>query len=56
MAIVHVGLGLDEQAIDWLEKAHEARNGHMVYLTQGPMFDPLRDNQRFIDLLNRMGW
>lgn len=56
LAIVYLGLNQHEQAIDWLEKAFTARNSHMVYTNQGPRFDPLRDNQRFISLLQRFGW
>jgi TolB-like protein/tetratricopeptide (TPR) repeat protein len=54
MAIVHLGLGNYEQAIDWLEKAYDARNSYLVYMDQGPKFDPLRDDDRFIRLLERM--
>ena len=56
LAIVHLGLGHYEQAIDWLEQAFEARNSQLVYINQGPKFDPLRDNERFIRLLERFGW
>jgi TolB-like protein/Tfp pilus assembly protein PilF len=56
LAVVHLGLGQHEQAIDWLEKAFEARNGHVLYIKEGPRFDPLRTNQRFIDLLEQFGW
>jgi len=56
LAIVHLGLGHYEQAIDWLEKAFEARNSQLVYINQGPRFDPLRDNERFISLLERFAW
>ena len=56
LGIVHLGLGHHEQAIDWLEKAYEARNSHLVYIKQGPRFDPLRKNERFITLLERFDW
>jgi len=56
LAIVHLGLGQHEQSIDWLEKAFEARNGHLLYIKEGPNFDPLRSNQRFISLLEKFGW
>ncbi|NOR19073.1 MAG: tetratricopeptide repeat protein, partial [Xanthomonadales bacterium] len=56
LAIVHLGLGHYEQAIDWLEKAYEAHNSHLVYINRGPKFDPLRDNERFTKLLERIGW
>ncbi len=56
VAVVHIGLGNYEQAIDWLEKAFAARNSHMLYLKQGAQFDPLRDDPRFVSLIRRMGW
>jgi TolB-like protein/Flp pilus assembly protein TadD len=56
LAIVHLGLRDHEQALEWLEKAYEARSIPLVYIKQGPKFDPLRDDERFISLLERMGW
>lgn len=56
VAVVHMGLGNYDQAIDWLEKAFEARNSHMLYIKQGAQFDPLRSDPRFNSLLERMGW
>jgi serine/threonine-protein kinase len=56
VAIVHIGIGNNERALDWLEKAYDARNSHMIYIKQSPQFDPLRDNPRFVSLIQRMGW
>lgn len=56
VAMVHIGLGNNDQAINWLEKAFEARNSHMLYIKQGAQFDPLRDDPRFDRLVERMGW
>jgi len=56
VAMVNIGLGNKEQAIDWLEKAFEARSSHMLYIKQGAQFDSLRDDPRFISLIERMGW
>ncbi len=56
VAMVNIGLGNNEQAIDWLEKAFEARNSHMLYIKQGAQFDSLRADPRFISLIERMGW
>jgi TolB-like protein/tetratricopeptide (TPR) repeat protein len=56
VAMVHMGLGNNDEAIDWLEKAFEARNSHLLYIKQGAQFDPLRDDPRFIGLVERMGW
>lgn len=56
VALVHLGLGDVDEALDWLERAFENRNSHMLYLKQGPHFDPLRGQARFESLLHRMGW
>ncbi|MGD8816510.1 MAG: protein kinase [Acidobacteriota bacterium] len=56
LALVHLGLGNHGQAIDWLERAYEARNMHLLYLNNGPRFDPLRENERFIRLWERFNW
>jgi TolB-like protein/Tfp pilus assembly protein PilF len=55
-AIVYLGLDEHEQAIDWLEKAFEVRDSHLIYINRGPRFDPLRGHPRFIRLLERIDW
>jgi len=54
-AILHIGLGNLQQAIDWAERAYEERRGWVVYTTVNPIFDPLRDEPRFQALVNEMG-
>jgi eukaryotic-like serine/threonine-protein kinase len=54
-AVVHLGLGGTAEVFKWLEKAYEERAGFMVYLKVEPLFDPLRDDARFEDLLRRVG-
>jgi tetratricopeptide (TPR) repeat protein len=41
------------RTIDWLEKSYEARTPTMPYLGR-PVWDPLRSDPRFQDLLRRM--
>jgi hypothetical protein len=53
--MIHIGLGDKNQAIEWLERAHEERSSHMVYFISDPAWDPLRSDPRFQDLLRRMG-
>jgi TolB-like protein/Tfp pilus assembly protein PilF len=50
-ATVHVALGQLDEALQWLERAVEARSGWLVYLATEPRFDPLRDTARFAELL-----
>jgi non-specific serine/threonine protein kinase len=48
-------LGDKEQALQWLEKAYAERDSDLVYLRVEPMYDPLRSDLRFADLLRRIG-
>ena len=56
VAVVHVGLGEYEEAIDQLELAYQQRNSQLHYLAEGSAFDPLRDYPRFQALLDRLDW
>ena len=54
LAILHIGLGNAEQALDWAERAFDERRGWLVYFKVNPMLDPLRDQPRFAALLGKM--
>jgi serine/threonine protein kinase/Tfp pilus assembly protein PilF len=53
-AIVHVGLGENDEAFSWLEKAYEERFNRLAYLRREPVWDALRPDPRFNDLLRRI--
>ena len=54
IALVDVGLNKKEEAFEWLAKAHEQRDTDLPTLGVEPMFDPVRSDSRFHDLLRRM--
>jgi tetratricopeptide (TPR) repeat protein len=54
IALVHIGLGNDDSAFQWLEQAFRERAFHLIYLKAGPKFDRLRSDPRFDDLLRRL--
>jgi eukaryotic-like serine/threonine-protein kinase len=54
IATIYAGLGEEDQALDWLEIAHEERSGWLIWLKADPYCDPLRFNPRFEQLLRRM--
>jgi len=52
MAGIYVGLGQNDKAFEWLEKGFRERASPNLKVE--PVFDPLRSNPRFQDLLRRM--
>jgi len=46
--------GKNDEALEWLEKAYEEHDGNMPYISVDPIFDGLRDDPRFQDLLRRL--
>lgn len=54
-AIVYVGLGENDQALSWLEKAYEERFNRLAYSRREAVWDTLRTDPRFKDLLRRIG-
>ena len=54
IALVCVGLGWKDQALEYLSQAYQERSGWMTYLNVDPRLDPLRSDSRFIDLLRRI--
>ncbi len=55
IALVYAGLGEKDAAFAWLEKSFAARDKGLTYLKIDPCLDPLRSDQRFQDLIRRVG-
>ena len=54
-ALVHLGLGDKDQALEWLEKAYVDHDVMMVFIEHDQTFRSLWDDARFIDLVRRVG-
>ena len=54
VALVYVALGQHKEALNWLERAFEGRDGDMVLLKVFGVWDPLRNEPRFKAILARM--
>ena len=52
---VHLGLGDEGRALDYLEKSYEERCHWLIYLHIDPSMDRLRNNPRFHNLLQGIG-
>ncbi len=55
VALVYAGLEDKDQAFTWLEKAYEELFNRLAYLKVEALWDPLRSDPRFADLLRRVG-
>jgi adenylate cyclase len=53
-AIIYLGLGDKQRALDGLEKAYEVRSQWLTFLKVDRMFDPLRSDPRFVALLKKV--
>jgi TolB-like protein/tetratricopeptide (TPR) repeat protein len=51
----YLGLGDNEQALAWLEKAYQEQAIMLAFLKVHPYFDPLRGDARFKELVHRVG-
>jgi serine/threonine-protein kinase len=54
-AVIHLGLREPEEALAALEQAYQVRSWMLRLLKGEPIFDPLRANPQFGDLLKRIG-
>jgi TolB-like protein/Flp pilus assembly protein TadD len=55
LAMIYFGLGERDQALFWLEKSYEGREHDLVFSNVWPMFDSLRSDPQFKDILRRVG-
>ena len=51
---IYIGLGEIDLALKWLEQAYQERLWYLALLAVDPLFDRLRGDARFIDLVTRM--
>ncbi len=52
---IHIGLGENDRAIEYLEKSYEEHSHWLIYLHLDPSMDGLQDNPLLQDLLRRVG-
>jgi TolB-like protein len=51
IARIHLGLGEIDKAFEWLRKGIEERSYWIVFLKMDPVYDEIRSDPRFVDLL-----
>jgi tetratricopeptide (TPR) repeat protein len=53
--LIYLGLDEKDRAFEWLERAYSERSCHLVWLKVDPIFDSLRSDPRFTELIRRIG-
>jgi pentatricopeptide repeat protein len=51
----YLGLGEYDRAFFWLEEAYKEQSNLLQFLKVHPIFDPIRNDPRFADLVHRVG-
>ena len=55
IAMVQLGLNEIEEALAWIERAYDDRSSWMIHLNVDPRLAPLRGNERFRQIVARVG-
>ena len=55
-ADMYASIGEKDLAFEWLERLYEKRGAGLVLLRADPVYDPLRSDPRFKDLLRRINY
>jgi hypothetical protein len=55
IATIYTGLGMKEEALQYLAKSYDEGSFYMIHLKVEPILDSLRSDQRFADLVRRVG-
>ena len=56
LALVHAGLGEEDAVFEWLNRAFDVHDIHLIFLPVDPKWDPYRSDPRFEALLMRCGF
>jgi serine/threonine-protein kinase len=55
IALIYASLGEADQAMEWLQRAHEEQVSELIYMKVDPYLDEIRSDPRFIELLAKVG-
>jgi hypothetical protein len=56
IAKIYSASGDPDKAFEWLETAYKEGNPDLIELNSEPLFDSLRSDPRFSDLVQRVRW
>lgn len=53
--LIYAAIGERDHAFYWLDRAYEAHDPYLFFLRVMPLYDPLRSDPRFAEMLRRLG-
>ena len=56
LAAVYCNIGETEKGFEWLEKSYAARDVELTWLKSDPIFNPVKSDPRYLDMLDRVGF
>jgi len=56
IATLYTRAGMKDESLNWFEKAYEEHSSNMVYINVDPLFDILRNEDRFKQLIHLMNF
>lgn len=56
IALGYLGLQQADAMFQWLDRAYDARDVHLVFAPVDPKWDPYRGERRFQDVIRRCGF
>jgi tetratricopeptide (TPR) repeat protein len=56
VALVKLGLGLDKEAYEWLEKARQDHDTSLLYFASVPFFERYRSDSKWLEIERKMGF
>jgi tetratricopeptide (TPR) repeat protein len=55
IATIYIGLGMKDEALQYLAKAYDEGSYFMIHLKVEPLLDSVRHDPRFADIVRRVG-
>jgi tetratricopeptide (TPR) repeat protein len=55
-SFIHIGIGEYDQAIRLVEEAYEEKSWFLIFIQSEPWYDPIRDNDRFDQIVTKMNF
>ena len=56
IATLYTRAGMNDEALGWFEKAYEEHSSNMIYINVDPLFDDLRNEERFQQIIKKMNF